>query len=190
MFKKIIPFFRGHGVTSSFIFIFAALIASLLACLCVVGIYSFSLPNNSGKAFTTLFMVAVSSYAVGNILGLIFGIPKTVQDQTGESLKQNKLIYHVNTSLEQISDWLTKMIVGAGLVELKDMTLFLVDISKKIASDIGQDKAQSIIIASILCFFILGFFVTYFSTRLYIANALAEANAELQGSSDESPTDN
>jgi hypothetical protein len=27
---------------------------------------------------------------------------------------------------------------------------------------------------------ILGFFVTYFGTRLYIANALASANAELQ----------
>ena len=190
MLKNFILFFQKEGVSSSFQFIFLTLIGSLLACICIIAIYACSLSGNCREAFTTLFMVAVSSYAIGNILGLIFGIPKTVQDQTGTPLEQKKLFYQVNTSLEQISDWLTKMIIGAGLVELKGLTVFLVSISKKIAADIGYDKAQSIIISSMLCFFILGFFVTYFSTRLYIANALAEANAELQETSEENPMDN
>jgi hypothetical protein len=51
-------------------------------------------------------------------------------------------------------------------------------------ADIGPQSSQSIVIASIICFMVLGFFVTYFSTRLYIANALASANAELQEFSD------
>lgn len=187
MLEKYILFFRRQGVSSSFLLIFSVLIASVIVCVAVVAIYACSLPSASKEAFSTLFMVAVSSYTVGNILGLIFGIPKTVQDQTGKTSQQKKLVYHVNTSLEQISDWLTKMIIGAGLVELKDLTVFLVSISKKIAEDIAHEQAQSIIIASILCFFILGFFVTYLSTRLYIANALVKANAELQETSEEKP---
>ncbi len=184
--KNIILFFRREGINSNFIFIFSTLIASLLVCLCVVAIYAYSLHSKSLEAFSTLFMVVISSYAIGNILGLIFGMPKTVQEQAEKSSSKKQLTYNINTSLEQISDWLTKMIIGAGLVELKDITAFLANISKEISADIGHENAQSIVIASILYFMILGFFVTYFSTRLYIANALAAANAELQESSEES----
>ncbi|WP_446011014.1 hypothetical protein [Candidatus Electrothrix sp.] len=98
---------------------------------------------------------------------------------------ENRISYQINTNLEQISDWLTKMLVGAGLVEFKELVKFLVNISTDISADIGHPNAQSIIIASILCFAILGFFITYFGTRLYIANALASANTELQGISEE-----
>jgi hypothetical protein len=129
-------------------------------------------------------MIAASSYTIGNILGFLFGIPKTIQHEKNPS-KTDNVDYQVNTSLEQISDWLTKMIVGAGLVELKDIKTSLVSISARIASDIGNERSQSIIIASIICFMIIGFFVTYLSTRLYIADALADANAELQKDSKE-----
>ncbi|MCI5149600.1 MAG: hypothetical protein D3916_09475 [Candidatus Electrothrix sp. MAN1_4] len=185
MIKKVISFFQRKGLTSSFLFIFSALIISLIICVCIIGIYSCSLSNNRTGVFATIFMVASSSYAIGNILGLIFGIPKTVQGQTKSLSPQKRISYQVNTSLEQISDWLTKMIIGAGLVELKDITIFLVNISKKISLDINHPHAQSIIVASILCFMILGFFVTYFSIRLYIANALAAANTQLQEGSEE-----
>ena len=182
--KKIISFLRKEGITSSFLFIISCLAAALAACFFVVVIYSQSLLGNHNGACSTLFMVAASSYAVGNMLGFLFGIPKTIQGEKDPSKTKNGG-YQVNTSLEQISDWLTKMIVGAGLVELKDIKTSLVSISVRIAGDIGNEKSQSIVIASIICFMILGFFVTYLSTRLYIANALAAANAELQEDAEE-----
>ena len=162
-----------------FLFIILCLVAALAVCFFVIVIYSKSLLGNHNGACATLFMVAASSYAIGNILGFLFGIPKTIQGEN-DSLKKGNVDYQVNISLEQISDWLTKMIVGAGLVELKDIKTALVNISAKIASDIGNEQAQSIIISSIICFMILGFFVTYLSTRLYIANAIAKANSELK----------
>lgn len=177
--KNILSFLRKEGIASSFLFILFCLIVALIACFFIVVIYSRSLSANYNGACAVLFMVAASSYAVGNILGFLFGIPKTVQGQKNPSETDN-VGYQVNTSLEQISDWLTKMIVGAGLVELKDIKTALINISAKIASDIGNEQAQSIIISSIICFMILGFFVTYLSTRLYIANALAKANSKLQ----------
>lgn len=183
--KKILSFLRKEGVSSSFVFILLCLVCALILCFFVVIIYSKSLPTaNSHGACATLFMVAASSYTIGNILGFLFGIPKTIQSEKNPSTADN-IDYQVNTSLEQISDWLTKMIVGAGLVELKDIKTSLVSISARIASDINNGQSQSIIIASIICFMILGFFVTYLSTRLYIANALAEANVELQEDAEE-----
>jgi hypothetical protein len=181
MIKGIVSFFRREGVTSSFLFIFSSLIAALLFCFGTLVLYASSLPNNFCRAFAILFMVAASSYAIGNVLGFLFGIPKTIQDQKNSS----EVTYQVNTSIEQLSDWLTKMIVGAGLVELKDLIALIRNISAKVVADIGSQSSQSIVIASIICFMVLGFFVTYFSTRLYIANALASANAELQEFSDE-----
>ncbi|MGR0482735.1 MAG: hypothetical protein ACTFAL_15405 [Candidatus Electronema sp. V4] len=182
--KKIVNLLRQQGLSSSFILTFSCLIFVLLVCLFVLVLYSHSLPANSNGACATLFMVVSSSYAVGNILGFLFGIPKTIQGEKDPS-KTDNVGYQVNTSLEQISDWLTKMIVGAGLVELKDIKTSLVSISAKISRDIGNTQSQSIVIASIICFMILGFFVTYLSTRLYIANALAAANAELQEDAEE-----
>ncbi len=175
----------------SFVFIGGALFVSLLFFFVSIAAYSLSLQGiNTTAVLVTLFMVTASSYLIGNILGFLFGIPKTHQEpsagQTHENGSEPKIEYQINTNLEQVSDWLTKMLIGVGLVEMKDLMQFVVNISSKISSDIGHPNAESMIIASILCFMILGFFVTYFGTRLYIASALAAANVELQEISEES----
>ena len=182
---KILSLLRKEGLSFRFLFILLCLVIPLFICFCIIALYAYSVSNNSYGVFATLFMVTYSSYAVGNILGFLFGIPKTVQSQTDSASIKKDTAYQVNTSLEQISDWLTKMVIGAGLVELKDIIIVLENISANIASDIGDEQSQSIIIASIICFMILGFFVTYLSTRLYITNALAAANVELQEDADE-----
>lgn len=182
--QKILACMRNEGITSKFLFIFLSLIASLFVCYGILALYSYSLPENGSGTFAILFMVGSASYTIGNVLGFLFGIPKTIQSQRDSVSMKKDTTYQVNTSLEQISDWLTKMIVGAGLVEFKNIAAFIRDISKEISSGIGPGNAQPIIISSIICFMILGFFVTYLSTRLYIANALAAANAELQENSE------
>jgi hypothetical protein len=82
----------------------------------------------SSLAFGLLIMG--SAGLVGGIIGLLFGIPKTRSDpgSVGPSPADNaaKLLadpnrrsgYDANTNLEQISDWLTKIIVGVSLTEL------------------------------------------------------------------------
>ena len=182
--QKILSCLKNEGITSKFLFIFLSLIASLFVCYGMLALYSYSLSDNGSVTFAILFMVASSSYTIGNVLGFLFGIPKTIQSQRDSVSMEKDTTYQVNTSLEQISDWLTKMIVGAGLVEFKNIVTFIRDISKEISSGIGTDNAQPIIISSIICFMIIGFFVTYLSTRLYIANALADAHNELQENSE------
>ena len=77
--------------------------------------------ENWRGVFFALFMVSASSVSVGLLIGFLFGIPRTLQGlpeaadaRLSESVRQR---YMVNTNLEQVSDWLTKIIVGVGLVQ-------------------------------------------------------------------------
>ena len=118
------------------------------------------------------------------MFGFLFGLPRTHQESSEEEGhegdSERKIAYQINTNLEQISDWLTKMLIGVGLVEMKDLMAFIVKVSSKISADIGHPGAESLIIASMLCMAVLGFFATYLGTRLYIAGALVSADTKLQ----------
>ena len=60
--------------------------------------------------------VAAAATAVGAFLGFLFGIPRTLQGNTTPG-PDEIADYRPNTNLEQISDWLTKILVGVGLVK-------------------------------------------------------------------------
>src|SRR5271166_176498 len=59
-----------------------------------------------------LYMIATAVIAV--ILGLVFGVPRARSEFIAGATER----YAANSNLEQISDWLTKLLVGAGLVQL------------------------------------------------------------------------
>src|SRR5258708_2722865 len=66
-------------------------------------------------------LVAGAALAAGILIGFLFGIPRTLQREgTNGAAGANSTAeaYGVNTTLEQISDWLTKIIVGVGLLPL------------------------------------------------------------------------
>jgi hypothetical protein len=82
----------------------------------VVLIYASQLPGSvRWGAFGTALAIAAASGLVGGLLGFLFGIPRTVQG-TGASTSGPQ--YDANTNLEQVSDWLTKILVGVGLVQI------------------------------------------------------------------------
>lgn len=49
--------------------------------------------------------------AVGALGGFLFGVPKLVPG--GEDRADGKVVYVPNSNLEQVSDWLTKIIIGS-----------------------------------------------------------------------------
>src|SRR5579864_3778310 len=61
-------------------------------------------------------LFAGGAFFIGALLGFLFGIPRTLQGEAAnketESDNKNNISYKVNTNLEQISDWLTKVLVG------------------------------------------------------------------------------
>lgn len=123
--------------------------------------------------------------SVGAAFGFLFGIPKILQNErTLTEAKEGKSIDYrqqVNTNLTEISDWLTKIIVGLGLINLRNIPAQLSNTAHILAvslnpSDPSKDKAFAL--ALILCFLILGFLFGYLSTRLFLQAAFSRADQE------------
>ena len=90
----------------------------------------------------------------------------------------------VNSNLEEISDWLTKIIVGLGLVELgKGFDYFkqaatVIGLSVKIS----QFAAQSFGAGLIIFFNGVGFLGSYLLTRLFLAGSFFRAERDTNAS--------
>src|SRR4051794_2430267 len=56
---------------------------------------------------------AIAAGAIGGVTGFLFGIPKARSDVNSAGTNAGGQ-FKPNTNLEQISDWLTKTIVGVG----------------------------------------------------------------------------
>jgi hypothetical protein len=65
------------------------------------------------------FFWAIACLAAGSLLGIVFGIPREAADNPSTDAGRTAAWLGANTNMEEISDWLTKLLVGAGLVELK-----------------------------------------------------------------------
>jgi tetratricopeptide (TPR) repeat protein len=77
----------------------------------------------------------------------------------------------VNTNLEQISDWLTKILVGVGLTQLTELPTLL----RVLGESVTVANSVAVTIGLIVTFLICGFFAGYLLTRLFLAGAFQEA---------------
>jgi hypothetical protein len=119
-------------------------------------------------------LIGGSALFVGALVGFLFGIPRTLQ---GEATDKTKRTYQVNTNLEQISDWLTKIIVGLGLVNLRAVPGLLMEMNDYFAPSLGGGRSGEVVAGGTVVYFgVLGFFWGYLGTRLYLAGAIPWAD--------------
>ena len=81
----------------------------------------------------------------------------------------------MNTNLEEISDWLTKIIVGVTLVEVKPLIGRLGQAAILIAGSLGGNSRISFAYAVMMYFTVTGFLGGYLLTRLYLQKAFQKA---------------
>ena len=118
---------------------------------------------------------------VGAIIGFLFGIPKVVQSQEGGVTPgQGNYQQVVNTNLTEISDWLTKIIVGLGLIELNTLPDRVIAVASILAKSLNEQGDGTdflpFAIAVLVGLLGFGFFFSYLSTRLYLASAFSRAD--------------
>ena len=124
-------------------------------------------------------LIACASFLVGVLLGFIFGIPRALQSHSqGQNQTDTGLTYQVNTNLEQISDWLTKIIVGVSLVELGRVPELFRRLGDYLSACLGElCKSPSVAVVVVVLFVVLGFLAGYLLTRLYLTGAFQRAEA-------------
>lgn len=158
------------------------------------------------KAVPLALLWNAAFLVVGSLAGFLFGVPKIIQADgvaaassadastatknpgvapvggvdapgKGQSYRQR-----VNTALEDISDWLTKIIVGVGLVEVKQLPEQITRVARFVATSIFAETTLSgapnlgLGAAIFLFFLITGFLFGFLATRLYLQGAFGRAD--------------
>ena len=182
-------------------------VVAISVCLLLELLYAFGCAKDCTKdcakgcgiagVFGILALVSASALAVGAVVGFIFGVPKsgaprlqlvmsgnngqgTVKD-AGATAAQLVRNYKPNTNLEVMSDWLVGVIVGAGLVGLKDLVQWFGLLCHNIAAWMPCTSGAGIASgAAILGFFSLGFLCVYLLTRLFLTAAFERAEGSPQ----------
>jgi hypothetical protein len=118
-------------------------------------------------------LVAVAALAIGALLGFLFGIPRALQLQSTTSPDASHVTaYAVNTNLEQISDWLTKILVGVGLIQLGRIGAQFARLTAAVGSSMGGKPIGQYAAGADIVFFLLwGFLLGYLLTRTYLTAA-------------------
>jgi hypothetical protein len=120
---------------------------------------------------------SLACIAVGFVVGFLFGIPKVLQRDAGNMPPSSNYRQRINTNLEEISDWLTKIIVGLGLVQLSKLPKYIGAISAAFATSVQAPmERKDVFGAAVVFFFICGFILGYLVTRLYLQGALGRAD--------------
>ena len=121
------------------------------------------------RVFALLWSTSAAAFFAGTIVGFLFGLPKS------ESSREATVVPSPidNTNLQEVSDWLTKIIVGVGLVEFGQITAWVVDIGSAIGLTVGESTGgREIAIAGLIYGFVCGFLYYYLWARLWLFDLL------------------
>lgn len=130
-------------------------------------------------------LISAAATVVGGIFGFLFGIPKTFQTlganpnklkADSPQIDQQSDIpaeFKANTNLEDVSDWLTKILVGVSLTQVNDLGHKLEILANAISPGFTTSTAPKVLAFGILSFFpIIGFLFGWLWTRLYLPTAM------------------
>ena len=137
------------------------------------------------SAFAVSALVAGASFATGFLLGFLFGIPRTVerpganeppvgQDRMTRSDGGETLpVYLANTNLGQVSDWLTKILVGVGLTQIRQIGRQAQNLLDYLAPALGDaPSSRSFALALLLFYLGGGFLLGYLWTSIHLPSVL------------------
>jgi hypothetical protein len=145
----------------------ALTLAAALECLVAAGaVGAFALQmdmTQRGPFVGTAVLVGGASAALGAFVGFLFGVPKALQSNAGSERTSR---FASNSNLEQISDWLTKILVGVGLVQIGSLPGALGQLGATLKPSFGNlDSSPAFAVGLVIYFFFIAFMLQYMWTR-------------------------
>jgi len=149
----------------------------------VILVYGLGTPRSSiASVISVGLMTGLAALVAGALLGFLFGIPRTLQQTEPKSTTSGteeesarSQGYSVNTNLEQISDWLTKILVGVGLTQIPAIGEALGKLIDQIGRGLGSGSGSRSIAGAILVYFVAsGFLIGYVLTRTVLTRTFTD----------------
>ena len=145
----------------------------------LVGFAGWSAAEFSWSGVAAALLLAGACLLVGALIGFLFGIPRALQqeDAREDGSAAGTSSYRANTNLEQISDWLTKILVGVGLTQLAEIPAALTKAGEHLGGAFtGSAAAAEVASVAIVYFLTSGFLFSYLWTRLFLLGLLTRAD--------------
>lgn len=142
-------------------------------------LFTTTVPNTGGRwaSAAAAFLLAGACLLSGGLVGFLFGIPRALQNDEEERDDSGRSRYRANTNLEQISDWLTKILVGVGLTQLGALPGWVAGIAERWRDPLGGSALAEVFVLVLLVYFLTcGFLFGYLWTRLFLLGALTRAD--------------
>jgi hypothetical protein len=161
------------------LFIMAALMPSLAICA-----YAFSASLESRlRIFGMSAVFGSAAVAIGGLIGFLFGIPRsrTTIESTESGARTIGAEPTVtpntslpNTNLEQISDWLTKVLIGITLAQIGKVGSGAADLFNKMSNGLGVGRSGTAFVGALVTYSTaIGFTFGWLATRMWVAWAIA-----------------
>jgi len=129
--------------------------------------------KSSLRTFCLLWFASGAAFFAGTIGGFLFGVPKVESKPVGQTTSSSSSRYTANTNLEDISDWLTKIILGLSLVHVDKIISFVDTVGQGVAAAIGAAQGSKVIaISSMIYGFVCGFITIYAWTNIVLRSDL------------------
>jgi hypothetical protein len=130
-------------------------------------------------------------FVVGGVLGFLFALPcsVTVSIPGGRGVSSRELrdlAVRPNTNLEEVSDWIVKIIVGLTLTQLGKIPGAAARLFDLLGRSLGGSVQDTAFIGSLVIFSsIAGFVFGWLSTRMFIGRWMAASDMPLEAAAAE-----
>jgi hypothetical protein len=131
----------------------------------------------------TSFAVYSAAAVVGASLGFIFGLPRPYDQESSqvrqEVVTQSKPYFLSNSNLIKVSDWLTTIVVGLTLVNLRSFQPAVARLAETLSAPLGGEAHSSIVGVSLaLIGLLVGFVCCYLWTAIQVRNLFEQVERE------------
>jgi hypothetical protein len=152
--------------------------------------------DGSLRGAATALLAAMAAFGAGGLMGFFFGLPRWSADSapprkpggaadTDAAQESRGSVVH-NTNLHRVIEWLTTLIVGLGLVHLKEAIQHATTTSRWLTGEIVAPKDPMSVesgtpgAAILLTYAIAGFFLVFLWTVRYMGREILNADNEMQ----------
>jgi hypothetical protein len=162
-------------------------------------IYAFGTPGPHWSYLGIAMSTAVAAFLSGCFVGFLFGIPRVVssgqlrhdtaqfrRDKGSGVPTPSSNLYIPSSNLAEVSDWLTKLLLGAGLVQLTRLGVPISHLIDSVAAGLapataagGTNSAAKVMAGAILFGYVaIGMLDAYVVTTVWYQNKLTSIHDE------------
>jgi len=129
-------------------------------------------------------LIACAAGGAGASIGFLFGMPQAVKGNQQDNNEANsgnnagKSGLVLNTHLQEVADWLTKLLLGVGLAQLANLRSALDSLGTYLNQSTGLERGVAI--AIVIYFIAMGFLLGYLWAELYLSTQVARVKQLLE----------